>query len=76
LRSIPKSSAVLFFFVARRTNAMDIHGEMFPVYGVKVFSREAVHSWVQKFSQWRSKVANDAQLGAEVSETTARRLLC
>jgi hypothetical protein len=38
-------------------------------------SREAVHNWVEKFSQGRSKVADDAQPGAEVAETTVRIVL-
>jgi hypothetical protein len=54
----------------------DIHKEMFPVYGGKGLSGKAVHNWVQKFSQGRSKVADDARPGVEVAETTVKRLLC
>jgi hypothetical protein len=43
---------------------------MFPVYGGKCLSRKAVHSWVEKLSQGRSKVTDDARPGAEVAETT------
>jgi hypothetical protein len=50
--------------------------EMFPVYGGKCLSRKAVHNWVEKSSEGRSKVADDARPGAEVAQTTARRLLC
>jgi myo-inositol catabolism protein IolC len=32
---------------------------MFPVYGGKCLSRKAVHNWVEKFSQGRSKFADD-----------------
>jgi hypothetical protein len=32
-----------------------------------------VHNWVEKFSQGRSKVADDARPGAEVVETTVKR---
>jgi hypothetical protein len=39
-------------------------------------SRKAVHNWVEKFSQGRSKVADDARPGGEVTETTEKRLLC
>jgi hypothetical protein len=49
---------------------------MFPVYGGKCLSRKAVHSWVEKFSQGRSEVADDARPGVEVAETTVKRLLC
>jgi hypothetical protein len=44
----------------------------FLVYGEKCLSRKAVHKWVEKISQGRSKVADDA----EVAETTIKRLLC
>jgi hypothetical protein len=33
--------------------------EMFPVYNGKRLSRKAAHSWVEKFSQGRYKVADD-----------------
>jgi hypothetical protein len=49
---------------------------MFPVYGEKGLSRKAVHNWVEKFSQKRSKAADDARPSAEVAETTVRILLC
>jgi hypothetical protein len=39
----------------------DIHKEMFPVYGGKCLSPKAVHNWIEKFSQDRTKVADDAQ---------------
>jgi hypothetical protein len=39
--------------------AKNINKEMFPVYGGNCLSRKAVHNWVQKFSQRRSKVADD-----------------
>jgi hypothetical protein len=34
---------------------------MFPIYGVKCLSRKAVHNWVEKFCQGRSKVADDTR---------------
>jgi hypothetical protein len=61
---------------AKNLNAKDIHKDLFPLYGGKCLSREAVHNWVHKFSQGRSKVADDARPGAEVAETTVKRLLC
>jgi hypothetical protein len=42
---------------------------MFSVYGGKCLSRKAVHKWIEKFSQGRSKVADDARPGEEVAET-------
>jgi hypothetical protein len=61
---------------AKELNAKDMHKEMFPLYFGKCLSRTAVHNWVEKFSQERSKVAGDARSGAEVVETTVKRLLC
>jgi hypothetical protein len=50
-------------------NAKNIHKEMFPLYGGKCLSRKAVHNGVETFSQGRSRVADDARPGAEVSVT-------
>jgi hypothetical protein len=57
-------------------NAKDIHKGMFPMYAGKCFSRKAVHNWVEKFSEGRSKFANNTRPGAEVAEATVKRLLC
>jgi hypothetical protein len=48
----------------------DIHMYMLLVYSGKCSSR------IEKFSQGRSKVKDDAQPGEEVAETTVKRLLC
>jgi hypothetical protein len=66
----------VFFVVAKGLNEKDIHKEMFPVYGGKRLSRKAVNDWVEKFSQDRSKVADDTRPGAEAAEKTAKRLVC
>jgi hypothetical protein len=50
--------------------------KIFPVYGGKCLSRKAIHNWVEKFSQGRWEVAEDARQGAEVAEVTVERLLC
>jgi hypothetical protein len=49
--------------------------KVFPVYGRKCLSRKAVCIWVEKFSEGRSKVADDVEPGAEVTETTVKRLI-
>jgi hypothetical protein len=75
----PRTRFCYTFFVGKRTQCKDIHKEMFPVYGGKCLSRKAVHNWVEKFSQGRLKVADDAQPGhpgAEVAETRVIRFLC
>jgi hypothetical protein len=61
---------------AKRLTAKDIHKEMFPLDGGKCLSRKAIHNWAEKFSQGCSRVADDARPGAEVPETTVKRLLC
>jgi hypothetical protein len=48
------------FLWAKRLNPKDIHKELHPVYDGRRLSRKAVHSWVEKSSQGRSKVADDA----------------
>jgi hypothetical protein len=45
------------FLWAKGLNAKNIYKEMFSVYGRKCLSRKAVHNWVEKFSQGRSKFA-------------------
>jgi hypothetical protein len=47
---------------------------MFLFYGRKCVSRKAVRNFVEKFSQGRSKVADDARRGVEVAETTIKNL--
>jgi hypothetical protein len=45
---------------------------MLPVYVDKFLSDKAVHNWVEKFPQGRSKVANDARPSAELAEITVK----
>jgi transposase len=47
---------------------------MFPVYGGKCFSRKAAHNWVQKFSQGRSRVTENARPGRPVEIATEANL--
>jgi hypothetical protein len=64
------------FLRAKGLSAKDIHKENFLVYSGKCLSHKAIQSWVEKFSQGRSKVADDTPPNAEVAVTTIRRLLC
>jgi hypothetical protein len=66
----------MWFLWAKGLNSKDIHKEMFPLYGWKSLSRKAVHDWVEKCSQGRSKVADDARPDAEVAEATVKGLPC
>jgi hypothetical protein len=74
-RNIEEQHSVVCFLWAKGPNTKNIYKEMFPVYGRKCLSRKAVHNWVQKSSQGRSKVADDARPEAEMAETTVKRLL-
>jgi transposase len=60
----------VFFLWTKRLNVRDIHKEMFPLYGGKCLSRKAFHNWVKKFSQGRSKVADDTRPGRLVETAT------
>jgi hypothetical protein len=71
-----EQSSLVRILWAKGFNAKDIRKEIFHVYGGKCLSRKAVYNWVEKFSQGCSKVAYDARPGAEVTETTVKRLLC
>jgi hypothetical protein len=65
------------FFWTKGLDAKDIHKEMFPVYSGKCLSLKEVHNWVEKFSQRRSKVANDARPSRPVeiaTEATVQRV--
>jgi hypothetical protein len=58
--------------VGNRIQCKDIHKELFSVYGGKFLSRKLFQNWFEKFSQGRSKVADDARPSAEMAETTAK----
>jgi hypothetical protein len=57
--------SVVRLLCAKGLDAKDIHKEIFPVYDGKFLLRKAVHNLVEKFSQGRSKVADDARPGAK-----------
>jgi hypothetical protein len=69
-----QSSAV--FFCWKGLNAKDIHIEIFPLYGGECLSPKAVHNGVEKFSEGRSKVADDVRPVAEVAQMTVKIHLC
>jgi hypothetical protein len=62
--------SVVRFFFTKGLGANDTHKETFPVYGVKCLSLKTVQKWFDKFSQGRSKVADDAQPGRHVVTAT------
>jgi hypothetical protein len=64
---------VVRFLWAKGLDAKDNHEEIFLIYIGKCLLRKVVHNWVEKFSQGRLKVADDAQPGAEVAKTTFKK---
>jgi hypothetical protein len=66
--------SVLHFLWAEELNAKNIPKEIFPVYGGKCFSCKAVHNWVKKFSQGRSKVTDEAQPDCPVEIATEAKI--
>jgi hypothetical protein len=50
--------------------------KFFAVFGGSCLSRKTFHNWVEKLSQERSKIVDDARPGVEVAEKTIKRLLC
>ena len=50
---------VVRFLWAKDTVAKDIHEDMLPMYGEHCPSRQAVHSWVQKFSEGRTSIEDE-----------------
>jgi hypothetical protein len=43
--------------------AKDIHKEMLPMYGEHCLSYQAVHNWVQKFSEGRTSIEDEHRAG-------------
>jgi hypothetical protein len=69
--------SVVCFLCAKVLNAKDIEKEMFPVYGRKCLSHNAIHNWVEKFSRGHSEVEGGAQPGYPVviaTEATVQRV--
>jgi hypothetical protein len=50
-------------FVYKSMAAMDIHKEMLPMYGERRLSHQAVHNWVQKFSEGRTSIEDEHPVG-------------
>ena len=70
--TIEQRGVVRFFLWAKKMEAKDIHKETLPMYGEHCLSRQAVHNWVQKFSEGRTSI-EDEHVGRWRSP---RRKLC
>ena len=46
----------------------DIHKEMLSMYGEHCMSHQAVHNWVQKFSEGRKTIEDEHRVGRPVKE--------
>ena len=46
--------------------AKDIHKEMLPMYGKHCLSRQAIHNWMQKFSEGRTSIEDEHRAGRPV----------
>ena len=58
-RTTIEQRGVLRFLWAKGVAAKDIHKEMLPMYGEHCLSRQAVHNWVQKFSEGRTSIEDE-----------------
>jgi len=62
------------FFVGKKMEAKDIHKEMLPMYSEHCLSRQAVHNWVQKFSEGRTSIEDEHRAGRAVEIATPETL--
>ena len=49
--------------MGKKYGSKDIHKEMLPMYGEHCLSRQAVHTWVQKFSEGRTSTEDEHRVG-------------
>jgi len=61
---------VVRFLWAKKMEAKDIHKEMLPMYGEHCLSRQAVHNWVQKFSEGWTSIEDEHRAGRLVEIAT------
>jgi len=60
--------------VGKKMEARDIHKETLPMYGEHCLSRQAVHNWVQKFSEGRTSIKDGHRAGRPVEIATLETL--
>jgi hypothetical protein len=61
---------VAWFLWANSMVAKEIHNEMLLIYGEHGLSRQAVHNWVQKFSEGRTSIEDKHRVGRPVEIAT------
>ena len=65
---------VVRFLWEKDMAAKDIHKEMLPMYGEHCLSRQAVHNWVQKFSEGRTSIEDERRVNRQVEIATPATL--
>jgi len=65
---------IVRFLWAKKMEAKDIHKEMLPMYGEHCLSHQAVHNWVQKFSEGRTSIEDEHRAGRLVEIATPETL--
>jgi len=61
--TIEQRGAVRFLW-AKDMVTKAIHKEVLPMYGEHCLSRQAVHNWVQKFSEGRTSIEGEHRVGS------------
>ena len=72
--TIEQRGVVRFLWAKNMDAAKDIHKEMLPMYGEHCLSRQAVHNWVQKFSEGRTSIEDEHRAGRPVEIATLEML--
>ena len=57
---------VVRYLWAKDMAAKDIHKELLPMYGEHCLALQAVHNWVQKFSERRTSIEDEYRVGRPV----------
>jgi len=65
---------IVRFLWAKKMKAQDIHKEMLPMYGEHHLSRQAVHNWMQKFSEGQTSIEDEHRAGQPVKIATPETL--
>jgi len=65
---------IVRFLWAKDMAAKDFHKEMLPMYGEHCLSRQAVHNFVQKFSEGRTTIKDEHRVGRPVEIATPATL--
>ena len=65
---------VVRFLWAKGVAAKYIHKEMLPMYSEHCLSHQAVHNWVQKFSEGRTSIVDEQRVSRRVEIATPATL--